>query len=73
MQTMLIIQLQIVPDKVLLGNRDTLQTVGESMAQNNQTDMYILGFQEMDLTDDNNAAPQMIWVFPLQAKICNWP
>lgn len=51
MQTMHIIQLQIVPDKVLLGNRDTLQTVGESMAQNNHTDINILVFQEMALTD----------------------
>lgn len=51
MQTMLIIQLQIVPDKVLLGNRDTLQTVEESIAQNNQTDTNILVFQEMALTN----------------------
>lgn len=31
---MLIIQLQIVPDKVLLGNRDALQTTWESGAEN---------------------------------------
>lgn len=51
MQTMLIIQLQIVPDKVLLGNRDTLTNSsrehGKKITKQTSTYLYFKKWLEV--------------------------
>lgn len=51
MQAVFIIQLQIVPDKVLLGNRDTFMDSQKLGEKTNEVNLNILVFQCSKLTN----------------------